>query len=123
MVLDRHLKYQAGGSPIKTLIVLVIMGYGIFVGLQYVPQWVEARGVQSILNEIKADHAGNPVGSIGEARTRLIKMLQVNEMNDMVDKFTISNRRGSIVIAFSYDRDLNLGYEQRVIHYGQTVTL
>jgi hypothetical protein len=116
-------KHQYGGSPIVTLIILVIFGYGIFVGLQYAPQWIEARSVQSILDGMNQTQQSDPVNDAGKARGRVIKMLQVNEMNDMVDKFSVTRSNGRIVISFNYDRELNLLYEKRVIHYDQSTNL
>ena len=116
-------KHQHGGSPIVTIIIVAVLGYCIFVGIQYAPQWIEARSVQSILDDMKHTQLSDPVNDAGKARGKVIKMLQVNEMNDMIDNFSVTSSNGRIMISFNYDRELNLLYEKRVIHYDQSTNL
>lgn len=115
--------HQRGGSPIVTLLIIALIGYVIFVSIQYAPQWMESRAVQSILDDVNQAHTSFPINDAVEARGKVIKLLQVNEMNDMTNKFKVSNSNGRIVISFSYERELNLLFEKRVIHYEQSTYL
>jgi hypothetical protein len=114
---------QNGGSAIVNLIVLAIVAYGIFVGIQYAPQWIESRAVKTILDDMKRTQSTDPVGSVSDARAKVIKLLQVNEMNGMTESFEVSRTSGGFVITFSYERELNLLYETRAVHYQQSVNL
>jgi hypothetical protein len=114
---------QQGASAIAMIITLVIVGYGAYIGLQYVPQVIESRSIDSILSNIETSQKSDPVSSVDDAKTRVIKMLQINEMNDMTDGFTVKQRDGTITIKFSYDRYLNLGYKTKQIHYEKSVSL
>jgi len=114
---------QQGASPIAMIIVLFIVGYGLYIGLQYVPQMIESRSIDSILSNMETTQKSDPVTTVDDAKTRVIKMLQINEMNDMTDGFTVKQRNGKITITFSYDRELNLGYEIKPIHYEKSVSL
>jgi len=114
---------QAGGSPVVMVIVLAILGYGVFIGIQYAPQWLEARTVQSILDSMRDTQATDPVTSPEAARAKVIRMLQINEMDDMNDSFTVKRGSSRLTVTFSYDRTLNLGWEKRTLHYERTVHL
>ena len=114
---------QKGASPIFTIIVLALLGYGLYIGIQYVPQLIEAKSIGSILSSIDQNHRTEAITDIGDARTSVIKMLQINEMDDMVENFTVKRVRDNITITFSYDRELNLGYEKKPMHYENVLTL
>jgi len=114
---------QTGASLIATIITLAVLGYGIYVGIQYVPQMVESKSIGSILSSIETDHRMDPLTSEYAAKEKVIKLLQINEMNEMTQNFKVRNRNGSITITFSYDRELNLVYEKKKIHYEISRTL
>ncbi len=114
---------QTGASLIATIITLAVLGYGIYIGIQYVPQMVEFKSIGSILSSIEADHRTDPLTSEYAAKEKVIKLLQINEMDDMTDSFRVRNRNGSITITFSYDRELNLGYKTKKVHYEISRTL
>lgn len=114
---------QDGGSAIVNLILLAAIAYGIFVGIQFAPQWIESRTVKSILNDVKQTQATDPASSAAAAREKVVKRLQINEMNGMMDSFEVLGSRGSFTITFRYDRELNLIYETRTIHHEYSVTL
>jgi len=114
---------QRGVSAIGAIIILAVLGYGAYLGIQYVPQMLESKAIDSILDNIEISQKTDPVTSKQAATTKVIKMLQINEMNDMTDSFTVEKRDGKITIAFSYDRELKLGYKTQAIHYKKSVTL
>ena len=114
---------QKGASAIVTIIILAALAYGVFVGIQYVPQRVESGSIDSILNNIETQHKSSPLRSEEAARAKVISMLQVNEMNDMTDSFTVKRVSGGVDITFSYDRELNLGYKKHTLHYEKSVSL
>jgi hypothetical protein len=114
---------QKGGSIIVTIITLAVIGLAAFVGFQYIPQIIESRSIDSILDTMTTRQHTDPVTDAGGAREELIKLLQINEMNDMMDSFTVSDRDARITIVFSYDRELNLIYKVHPMHYEKTVSL
>lgn len=116
-------RQQKGASFIGTILVLAVLGYGVYIGIQYVPQAIEAKAINSILDNIRDSQNTDPVVNTQDAGARVIRMLQINEMNDMTDSFTVKRERGKIVIKFNYDRDLNLGYKIHPMHYEQTLSL
>jgi TPP-dependent trihydroxycyclohexane-1,2-dione (THcHDO) dehydratase len=114
---------QKGASAIGTVIILVILGYAAYIGIQYVPQLIESKSVDSILRSVKDQQNTDPVDNAEDAKAAVIRLLQVNEMNDMTDSFSAKEREGGIIIEFKYDRELNLGYKKRPIHYEKTLRL
>jgi hypothetical protein len=114
---------QKGASPIVTIIVLALLGCGVYVGIQYAPIAIEDRSIRSILTTLETTNKSDPVSSPQELKSKIIKALQINEMNDMTDTFTVKKIKGKIVVTFNYDRELNLIYETKTIHFEQTLSL
>ena len=50
-------------------------------------------------------------------------MLQVNEMHDMTENFSVSGNSGGYTVSFKWDRTLNLGFETRTLNFERTVSL
>ena len=114
---------QRGASIIVTIIILAVLGFAVFVGLQYVPQMIESKSIDSILDSMEDSQKTDPVTDVASARMRLVKLLQVNEMNDMTEGFTVKERDHRITIVFSYERELNLVYKVHPMHYEKTLSL
>lgn len=114
---------QVGASAIGTVLVLVILAYGIFVGIQWVPQIIESSSVDSVLNSIESTHRSDPVRSAQAVRTLIDNHLQINQMQDLKEVFTVREWANDYVIEVSYERQLNLLYETRTLHYEKSLTL
>ena len=114
---------QRGASVIVTIIMLAVLGFAAYVGIQYVPQMIEARSIDSILDTMKDRQRTDPVTDVSSAKAGVVKLLQINEMNDMMDSFTVKERDHRITIVFSYDRELNLIYKVHPMHYEKTLSL
>ena len=121
--MNRLPKQQKGASAIATIIFLALLGYAIYIGIQYVPQAIESKAIDSILSSIQMDNTTDRITNEQEAKTRLVKLLQVNEMNDMANSFKVKTEKGAITIAFSYDRELNLVFKKRPMHYEKSLVL
>ena len=116
-------KRQKGASAIALIMVLAIMGYAVFVGLQYIPQMIESQTVDSILESIQKNHAKTPVQNFSEIQNSIDRQLNINQMNDMKDKFHVSQYRGDYTIKVTYERELNLGYTRKTVPYEKTLVL
>ena len=116
-------KKQKGASTIVTIIILAALGYSAFVVIQYAPLFFEAKAIDSILDGVQSDHKTQPLTSVVDVKTKIVKMLQVNEMNDMTESFTVTKPDDRIIISFKYDRELNLGYKVEPIHYEKNMSL
>lgn len=114
---------QKGASAIVTIIILVVLGFAAYVGIQYVPQVVESKSIDSILKTMEDAQKTDRITSAVDAKTKLVNLLQINEMNDMIDSFTVKDRDGKVTIGCRYDRELNLIYKIHPMHYEKTLTL
>lgn len=114
---------QEGSSAIGNIIILVVLGFAAYMGIQYVPQAIESKSIDSILKTLENTQRTNPATTVMDARGKLIKLLQINEMNDMAENFTVEKSDGAIVISCSYDRELNLIYKKQPIQYRKKLSL
>lgn len=117
-------KRQRGMSGIAVVILLLVIAGGVFFGMQYIPQKMEAGKVDSILESIEAAAETGGVSNKGEVEAMLIKRLQVNNMLDLLDAFTIGrDDSGEMTISAEYRRELNLLYEKRPVIYSRSMVL
>ena len=114
---------QRGASAIVTIIVLAALAYGVYVGIQYVPQAIESRSVDSILNTVETDQKTNPVSTEYDVKAKVIRYLQINEMNDMVKNVSVNEFGGKTTIKIAYDRELNLMFKTHQMHHEKTLVL
>ena len=114
---------QKGASAIVTVIVLALLAYGIYLGIQYVPQAIESRAIDSIFATIDQEHRMDRLRSADEAKTKVVKMLQVNEMNEMAKNVSVKRFSDTITIKVIYERELNLGYKTKPMPYEKTLVL
>jgi len=110
---------QAGASTIKTLIVLAVIGYAVYVGYQYVPQQAESKTIDAILNSLK----GSRVSSVQDIKDRIAAQLNVNNMDNLANQFTVRRQGDSFVVEMRYEHDLNLLFEHKTLVYDKKVTV
>lgn len=114
---------QKGASAIFTVIILAVLAYGIFVGVQYAPQLIESKSIDSILRTMKGSQETDPVSSEHAARVKVTRLLQINQMNEMSKNLSVREFNGIITIKFSYERELDLGYKKQPMHYEKLLKL
>ncbi len=114
---------QKGASASATIIFLALLAYGVYLGIQYVPQVIESRAIDSIFTTVNKDHGMNPIQSVDEAKSKIAKMLQVNEMNDMAKNVKVRQIAGTITIKVKYERVLDLGFKTKPMLYEKTLVL
>jgi len=114
---------QRGGSIISTLITLVILAYGVFIGIQYVPQLLESHSIDSILDRMRDTQVADPAKTANDANMKVVRMLQINEMDYMTNNFKVENQDGMLLIIFDYKRELNLVFKTLPINHHKTMLL
>jgi hypothetical protein len=114
---------QKGASAIVTIILLALLAYGVYLGIQYVPQAIESRAIDSIFSTVDKEHRMDPIRSADEAKSKVAKMLQINEMNDMAKNIKVKQIGGTITIKVKYERELNLGFKTKPMPYEKTLVL
>jgi hypothetical protein len=114
---------QRGASAVGTVILLAIAAYGVYVGIQYAPQMIESSSVGSILNSIEHEHRAEPIRSAQALRAKVDNHLNVNQLNHLKDSFSVREFGNEYIIEVSYERELNLIYENRTVKYENSLTL
>ena len=114
---------QQGLSAIGLIILLAIIGVGTYIGLQYIPQYIEAGTVDSILANLEKAQEETPFSSANDVRDAINKQLTMNQMDDLRDSFKIVQDGEAYIVKASYERELNLIYEKKTMPYEKTLTL
>ena len=114
---------QKGASAIGNIIILVVLGFAAYIGIQYAPQLIESKSIDSILKTMENSQNTDRITTVADARTKLVNLLQINEMNDMTDNFTVEKSDGGIMVSCSYDRELNLVFKTQPIKYRKKLRL
>lgn len=116
-------KRQQGASSFAIIIVLALIGAGIYIGLQYIPQLIESGTVDSILSDIKKKHVSKHVRGAGEIQEMIGRALNINQMEDMRKDFVVTESDAEYFINVDYARELNLLYTKKNIDYKKTLIL
>jgi hypothetical protein len=121
--MSNKLRQQQGGAGIVFVIVLAIIGAGVFFALQYVPQYIEAGSVDSILSDLEKTHDEIPFKSTQEIKKRIERQLDVNDMGYLKEVVSVFQDGDEYVITVEYERELNLLYEKKPMPYKKTLVL
>lgn len=114
---------QRGASAIGIIIILAIIGVGAYVGFQYLPLYIEAGTVDSILTSIENTDKEKPVTSVQQIRGMIGKQLNMNQMDDLANSFKVTQDEEIFIVNVNYERELNLIYEKKLIITDKTLTL
>lgn len=116
-------KEQRGGSAIIPIIILAIIGFGAYLGIQYLPQYIEASTVDTILGNIEKANAKTPLNGVKGIQNVIDKQLNINQMNDLKDNFKVKQDGEMYTVKVSYERELNLIYKKKAVKYEKSITL
>ena len=116
-------KRQQGASSFATIIVLALIGAGVYVGLQYIPQLIESGTVDSILGDIKKANASKPVRGVQDIQEMIGRALNINQMEELRKNFKVTESDDEFIVNVAYARELNLLYTKKQIDYEKSVTL
>ena len=114
---------QQGASPVVLLIILAIIGIGVFIGMQYIPQKMERGAVDTLMSNIEKNHASTPFASKQEIDSQIANKLNIEGMNDMLNTFTVTEENDGYVVTAKYQRELNLIYTTKPVLYEKTLIL
>jgi hypothetical protein len=116
-------RYQKGNSAVVNIFLLVLVGYGVFVGFYYAPIFIESRTIDSILDNVKLANKGSPAQSMHDAQGMIDKQLMINGMKHMQDKFHVRRMGGGYEIQVSYERSLDILFEEKTLRFEKDLVL
>jgi hypothetical protein len=114
---------QTGGSLLGNIILLALFAYGVFVGIQYVPMLLESKSLDSMLDTIESQHVSNNYESSHQVEQAVKSILNLNQMDDMFQHVKIRQSHPNISIEIDYERELDLLYEKKTLHYSKVLDL
>ena len=114
---------QIGGSSIFNAILLLALAYGIFFGIQYIPQKIESTTVDSILESLSSSQQSEPATDVQSVEAAINRLLNVNQMDELRSNFHVRQSGYDFIVEVSYDRTINLIYEEKTVHYERAITL
>jgi cytochrome c-type biogenesis protein CcmE len=114
---------QRGASAIGIIIILAIIGVGAYIGFQYIPLLIEAGTVDSILSNIEKANEEKPLTSTNQIRGMIDRQLNINQIEELADNFTVTKDEETYTVNVNYERQLNLIYEKKLIETDKTLTL
>lgn len=116
-------KLQAGGSVIGNVILIALFAFGVYVGVQYVPQLIESKSLDSMLDSLKTQNQAQKYTSTHEIERAISSMLNLNQMDEMVQNIRIRDTGRGFSIEIEYERELNLLAQKKVMRYTKIVDL
>jgi len=116
-------KKQQGASTVVVIIFLALIGVGVYIGLQYIPQFIETGTVDTILENLDTKHVESPFSSVHDVQKAINRQLNINQMEDLRENFKVTETGAAYVVKVNYERELNLIYEKRTIQTGKSLTL
>ena len=116
-------KNRNGGSLVGNIFLLALFAYGVFLAFQYVPQFIESRSLDSVLESIETQHRGQPYESAQQVEQAIKNLLNLNQMDDMIKNIRVREDGNSIYVEVSYQRELDLLFQKKVLNINKTVDL
>jgi len=116
-------KANKGASFLSNIFYLALLGYAIYVVVQYIPLMLESSTVDSILNTIQDTQLPNPVVDVHGAENKVSDLLNLNEMNDLKNNFKVTETADSVYIDVFYQRELDLLFMDKTIDFDKSLVL
>lgn len=116
-------KREHGASSFTVIMVLALVGAGIYLGLQYIPQLIESGTVDAILSDVKKAHALKPVREVRELDEMIGRSLDVNQLEELRKQFTVTESEDEFIVDVAYARELNLLVTRYPINYKKSLAL
>lgn len=116
-------KNQTGGSILGNILFIVLFAFGVYLGIQYVPQFIESKSLDSMLDSIESQHNSQPYESSQQVEQAVKGILNLNQMDDMMQHIKVRESSQAISIEIDYQRELNLLFSKKLMSYSKVVDL
>lgn len=116
-------KNQLGGSALGNILLIALFAYGVYLGIQYVPQLIESKSLDSMLDSIESQNRSQPYASAQQVEQAVKSILNLNQMDEMIKNITIRGGQQGINIEVSYERELDLLFQKKAMNYNKYLDL
>lgn len=116
-------KNQLGGSALGNILLITLFAYGVYLGIQYVPQLIESKSLDSMLDSIESQNRSQPYASAQQVEQAVKSILNLNQMDEMIKNITIRGGQQGINIEVSYERELDLLFQKKAMNYNKYLDL
>ena len=106
-----------------SMLILVVIAYGVFILIQYVPIHIQSNTLDSVLGSIEESNRTEPLRNVGAVENKIENLLNVNQIDDAQPYFKVKNYRGQLTIEVRYERELNLLFRKHALPFEKTLTL
>ncbi len=116
-------KKQQGASMTVVILILGCIGALAYLGLQYIPQFIEANNVDTILGTLETTHKESPFDSVNAVQKAINRQLNINQMEDLRDNFKVTDNGEAYLVTVKYERVLDLIYDKKTLPHDKSITL
>jgi hypothetical protein len=116
-------KNQSGGSVLGNILLLGLFAYGVFLGMQYLPQMLESKSLDSMLDSIDSQHRAQAYEGGHQVEQAVKGILNLNQMDDMMEHIQVRSGPQGISIEIDYERELDLLFQKKMLKYRKTLDL
>jgi len=120
---NRNSQRQWGGSLFGNLILLALVAYGGYIGVQYVPQLIESTSLDSMLDTLESQHRTQQYESSHQVEQAVKNLLNLNGMDDMAQHIQVRESGQGTSIEIAYERELDMLYTTKTLRYQKTLDL
>jgi len=116
-------KLETGGSAIGNIILIALFAYAVFIGIQYVPQLIESKSLDSLLDSLSSQNMMQKYSDTGEVERAISSMLNLNQMDEMAQYIKVRDTGQGFSVEIEYERELNLLAQKKVMKYTKIMDL
>jgi hypothetical protein len=115
--------WQSGGSLLGNLLLVALITYGGYIGIQYVPQMIESSSLDSMLDTLESQHRTQRYESGHQVEQAVKSLLNLNGMDDLEQSIQVSESGQGARIEIEYERELDLLYTTKTLRYHKSLEL
>lgn len=115
---------QSGITLIGFLLLLIVLGFFVYMGMKLVPSYIEFFGVKKAMTQLASDGSS---GDINDIRSKLAFKMNFQYVDDSTIQpkdITLDRRNNASVLTISYDKRVHFIYNiDFILHFENAVPM
>lgn len=115
---------QSGITLIGFLLLLIVLGFFVYMGMKLVPSYIEFFGVKKAMSQLASDGSS---GDINDIRSKLAFKMNFQYVDDSTIQpkdITLDRRDNASVLTISYDKRVHFIYNiDFLLHFENAVPM